>query len=465
MRTGIYVLMALLGLTGCDLNGENTTSMADVRDSKVIRVVTHSGPNTYYLNGDNEYAGMEHDLVQQFAAFLGPEYRVEFVLVNKIYEVLPTLMKGQADLAAADITITHLREHLVKFTVPYNTVQQQVVYNTAQAKPKDLDTLSEDTLAVPAGTSFAERLGQLSHKHPKLRWNEPKNVSSDELLEQVADGSLAYTVADSHMVAMVQNFYPNLGVAMPLGKPEQVAWAFPKNSDEWLYRQANLFFAKIYKDGSLRRLLERYYGHSERLHSVDVSTYLQRIRTLLPKHRAAFKRAEAVTGIDWRLLAAISYQESHWDRLNTSPTGVRGMMMLTEDTADRMGVTDRLDAEQSIMGGARYVQLLKDLLPERIQEPDRTWLALAAYNIGYAHLEDARVLAQRMQLNPDSWGDVKKTLPLLNKAEYYTTLKYGFARGGAPVIFVDSIRTYHKILEKHEARQPAPLPGLLVGMH
>ena len=120
-------------------------------------------------------------------------------------------------------------------------------------------------------------------------------------------------------------------------------------------------------------------------------------------------------------------------------------------TADEMGVTDRLDPKQSILGGARYINQLKKQTPARIPEPDRTWMTLAAYNIGFSHLEDARVLAAKMNLNPDSWADLKTTLPLLNKAEYYTNAKFGYANGGAPVIFVESIRTYFKILEKYES--------------
>ena len=124
--------------------------------------------------------------------------------------------------------------------------------------------------------------------------------------------------------------------------------------------------------------------------------------------------------------------------------------MLTEDTADLMGVTDRLDPKQSIPAGAKYIVKMKDTLPDRIAEPDRTFMALAAYNIGYAHLEDARVLAKRFKLNPDSWADVKKTLVMLNKPEYYSTVKYGYASGGAPVIFVESIRSYQRILERYQ---------------
>jgi len=124
--------------------------------------------------------------------------------------------------------------------------------------------------------------------------------------------------------------------------------------------------------------------------------------------------------------------------------------MLTEETADRMGVTDRLDPKQSIPAGAKYISKLIETVPERIPEPDRTYMALAAYNIGYAHVEDARVLAKRLGLNPDSWADVKKTLVLLKNPEYYSTLKYGYASGGAPVIFVESVRSYQRILEKYQ---------------
>jgi membrane-bound lytic murein transglycosylase F len=238
-----------------------------------------------------------------------------------------------------------------------------------------------------------------------------------------------------------------------------LAWAFPKNGDEWLYHQAEKFFARIQKDGTLRNLLDRYYGHSNRLAPVDVASFLVKTRTTLPQYLSLFKQAQELTGLDWRLLAAIGYQESHWDTYATSPTNVRGIMMLTEQTADRLGVTNRLDPRQSIQAGARYVVMLKETIPEEVPEPDRTWMALAAYNIGYAHLSDARALAKRMKLNPNAWADVKKTLPLLNQYEYYSTLKYGYASGGAPVVFVESIRTYYNILEKHQQRHAPLLPS------
>ncbi len=456
MLRSIIILAALL-LSACQ---EPVKPLPDPRESKEIVVITHNGPNTYYIDGSDQPAGLEYDLASKFVKSLGPEYRIRFHVVNNITEVIPALLKGEAHFAAADLSITRLRQHLVQFTSPYQSVQQHIVYNTEiNPQPKKLEDLIGKEIAVPAGTSYAERLAEKKQNLPGLQWQALEKVSADELMEQVAEGLLDFTVSDGHLVAMLRNYYPNLGIGLALGKEEEIAWAFPKTGDRWLYDQANSYFAGIRKDGTLRNLIDRYYGHSERLDTLDVTTFLKRTRTLLPQYIDLFKEAQEMTGIDWRLLAAVSYRESHWDRLNTSPTNVRGLMMLTEATADMLGVTDRLDARQAIMGGARYIVMLKDTIPKRVPEPDRTWLALAAYNIGYAHLEDARVLAQRMKLNPDSWADVKKTLPLLNKVEYYSTVKYGFARGGAPVIFVESIRTYHKILEKYEPPHSPLLPS------
>jgi membrane-bound lytic murein transglycosylase F len=449
-------LLATLLLLGCQ---KPIPPLASVRESRELVVVTHNGPSTYYVNGQNEFAGLEYDLAKLFAADLGPDVKLKVLVVDNITQVIPTLLKGRAHLAAANLSITHLRQHLVRFGPPYQTVQQQVIYNKErETAPRTTSDLVGKTLAVPANSSYAERLAGVSEVLPNLHWEEVRNAGSEELLERVADGTLDETIADSPLVSMVQNYYPNLAVGFDFGLPDRLAWAFPKNGDEWLYQQAERFFARIQKDGTLRNLLDRYYGHSERLAAVDVTGFLNGMRNILPRYQPLFRQAQELTGIDWRLLAAISYQESHWDTFATSPTNVRGIMMLTENTADRLGVTNRLDPAQSIPAGARYIVSLKEAIPARIPEPDLTWFALASYNIGQAHLEDARVLAQRMKLNPDAWADVKKTLPLLNQYQYFSTVKNGFARGGAPVIFVESVRTYYDILRKYEQRHAPLLP-------
>jgi membrane-bound lytic murein transglycosylase F len=419
--------------------------------SRELVVITHNGPNTFYFAGDGRASGLEHDLATQFAAYLGPDFKVKFLLAKTLGNVIPHVRQRQAHIGAADLTVTKERRKQVKFSAPFLQTQQYLVWNKqAGSKPKSIEDLYKKRMAVVAHSSYHETLKTLKKNHPLLQWQALPS-GAEELLARVAEGTLDFTVADGHLLRLLQNFYPQLEAAMPLGKSEEIAWAFPYDGDPQLYAKANAFFAQIRKNGQLRNLIDRYYGHSQRLNNEDITLFLQRTRTLLPSYLRFFRQAEDLTGLDWRLLAAISYQESHWDRFNTSPTNVRGMMMLTEETADKLGVTDRLDARQSILAGARYVGMLKSALPKHIAEPDRTWMALAAYNIGIAHLQDARKLALKLKRDPDRWVDLKLTLPLLNQSAYYTQLKYGYASGGAPVIFVESVRSYFHILQKNFA--------------
>lgn len=453
-----FLLLAALMLGGCKPADPISQLPSINPNKKEIVFVTHNGPTTYYLNSEGKPTGIEYELAQLFVKQYYPDYEIRFTLVNSISDVIPTLLKNKAHIAAANLTVTHLREHLVLFSPPYQETQQQLIFNSEiNQKPKKLTDLHDKKIAVPEGTSYAERLTELQEEYPALHWHAVKHTNTESLLEEVADGVLDFTVADSYIAALMQNYYPNLDVALPVGPADKIAWAMSKKADPKLVHNVNEFFKKIKKDGALRNLLDRYYGHNERLNTLDITTFMKRINTLLPKYVHLFKQAQDLTGLDWRLLAAVSYRESHWDTYNTSPTNVRGLMMLTEETADRMGVTDRLDPKQSIPAGAKYILKLKDTIPERIPEPDRTYMALAAYNIGYAHVEDARVLAKRLGLNPDSWADIKKTLVLLKNPEYYSTLKYGYASGGAPVIFVESVRSYQRILEKY---QPEHHPDL-----
>lgn len=459
-----FSLLLVFLLAACTPPEDQAKQKSAVANKKEIIFVTHNGPTTYYVNGDNQFAGIEYDLATLFVKEYAPDYQIKFLLVNSISDVIPTLLKGKAHIAAANLSITHLRQELVQFSKPYQETQQQLIFNDEiDKKPKglnsikDLASIVDKKIAVPAGTSYAERLSQMQKEQPTLRWQAINRTNSESLLEEVASGILDFTVADSHLVAVMKNYYPNLAVGMALGKPEKIAWAMPKNADPQLVKKVNDFFDRIQQDGRLRNLLDRYYGDTKRLNTQDITNFLELTNTLLPKYTHLFKQAQEVTGLDWRLLAAVSYRESHWDTFNTSPTNVRGLMMLTENTADLMGVTDRLDPKQSIPAGAKYILKMKDTIPERIPEPDRTYMALAAYNIGYAHLEDARVLAKRFKLNPDSWTDIKKTLVMLSNPEYYSTVKYGYASGGAPVVFVESIRSYQRILERY---QPSHAPDL-----
>lgn len=429
------------------------------RQSNELVVVTVSGPATYYNDAEGRHAGLEFDLAALFAADLGKSVKV--VVVPHLAQVLPALEKNQAHLAAAGLTVTTLVSTSVHMGPIYHVVQHQVAYNTDYGPPRNIAALAGKTVQAVAGNGYGALLREWADQAPNLKWREVQAADEDALLSRLADGEIDAVLTNSSHLEVSRLFYPNLGSAFAVGQPAGLAWAFPVNADPWLLERANAFFQRVARDGTLQRLIDRYFGHVKRLTTADLETFLQKAQTRLPHYRAHFRLAGEITGIDWRLLAALGYQESQWEPLATSPTGVRGLMMLTAETADRMKVTDRLDPAQSIFAGSRYFAELRDQLAS-VAEPDRTWLALAAYNLGMGHLQGGRQLAKGMKLDPDSWADMKKMLPLMSRPEVAARLKSGAARGGEAVIMTENIRTYYQILSRIEpAEEPAYPPPRL----
>ncbi len=411
-------------------------------------VVSRSAPTTRFIGPDGTYTGFEQDMLELFAQ--ETNLRLNVVERRRFSEIIPTVSERVAHLAAAGLSVTEEREQQIKFGPKYMTARKTVAYNTDTRRPRELADLVGQRGGVVRGSSSAAALRAKAENIPGLKWKEFNEPDIDRLLDLLSEGKLDYVVADSHVIELTRNFYTNISMAFYFGEPESIAWAFPKDADPQLINQVNEFFDEIERDGTLRILIDRYFGHVKRLTQLDIVHILQRRETVLPRYAPSFKQAQELTGIDWRLLAALGFQESHWKPLATSPTGVRGLMMLTSATADDLGVKNRLDPHEAILAAGRYLQSIKERLPESIPEPDRTWMALASYNVGLGHVRDARILAKRKKLNPDSWIDVRKVLPLLARSEYYKTLKYGHARGGEAVILTENVRNFYDILQRYE---------------
>ena len=182
-----------------------------------------------------------------------------------------------------------------------------------------------------------------------------------------------------------------------------------------------------------------------RANAVIALQFSDDVQVLLPRYQSLFKQAGERCGIDWRLLAAMAYQESTWNPKARSPTGVRGMMMLTADTADELDV-DRENVAESIAGGAIYLQQIRERLPSQIREPDRTWMALAAYNQGLGHLLDARELAVMLGRDPNRWQNVRAALPLLAEQRWFSKLRHGYDEGQDAVSYVANVSGYYDLL-------------------
>ena len=436
-----YLLLTFLMLAGC---GEGPSEISSAFENKELIVLTRNAPTSYYFDREGREAGMEYDLITAFAD--AHNLNVKFKVLDTVEEIFSELKAGKAHIAAAGLTDILTRKQSFLTSTPYQTVSQQVVCRRKGKQAKSFDDLSSVELAVISHSSYENQLSSLKEKNPNLYWETNNGVDTETLLEMVWKKEIDCTIADSNILAINRRYHPELITHFDLVNNENLVWYLP-HSETKLQTQINQWLAEYKKDGHLDILLDRYYGFIEIFDYVDTRKYINRIKERLPKYQETFQQAASQYQLPWTLLAAQAYQESHWNPKAKSPTGVRGIMMLTQTTAKEVGVTHRLDPTQSILGGAKYLEKLKKRLPEEITEPDRTWFALAAYNVGMGHLKDARKLASRLEKNPNLWNDLKEVLPLLSKKKYYKTLKYGYARGNEPVTYVKRIRNFEDILK------------------
>lgn len=407
-------------------------------------VLTRNAATTYYESREG-YMGVEYEMAKDFASSIGVKAR--FVTRENVSDLFDAINQGDGDLAAAGLTHTEDRAKQFLFGPTYQTVAQQLVCRRGGKRPKKIEDLVGINIKVSVDSSYIESLKKIKTLHPELQWEEVEDTDTETLLEDVWSRKIDCTIADANIVAINRRYLPELSVRFNMTEPEPLAWVMHADADS-LEDAIEEWFSDYVDSGKLDEVMHRYYGYIERFDYVETRAYQRKIKTHLPKYKTMFKKAAQHYNVNWTLLAAQAYQESHWRAYAKSPTGVRGMMMLTRTTAKELGIKNRLDPKASIMGGAYYLNKLRKRLPESVTEPDRTWLALAAYNVGMGHIWDARKLARQLDKNPDSWQDLATVLPLLTKKKYYKNLKHGYARGYEPVSYVKNIRDYQNILEK-----------------
>ncbi|HGP0979333.1 TPA: membrane-bound lytic murein transglycosylase MltF [Klebsiella aerogenes] len=404
-----------------------------------LRVSTINSPLTYAAINNKDY-GLDYELAKRFADYLGVKLKV--TVRQNISQLFDDLDAGKTDMLAAGLVYNTERVKNYQAGPTYYSVSQQLVYRVGGNRPRTLAGINAEQLAIAPGHVALNDLQALKEsKYPDLNWRVDEKRGTTALMQAVIDGTLEYTVADSVAVSLFQRVHPELAVALDISDEQPVTWFSEKSEDNSLSAAMLDFFNSMNEDGTLARLEEKYLGHGNDFDYVDTRTFLRAVQNTLPDLKPLFEKY--ARQIDWRLLAAIAWQESHWDPQATSPTGVRGMMMLTRNTAQSLGLTDRTDAEQSLDGGMRYLQDMMAKVPEAIPKDERIWFALAAYNMGYAHMLDAMALTKKQKGNPNSWSDVKQRLPLLSQKPYYSRLKYGYARGHEAYAYVENIRKYH----------------------
>ena len=443
----LLLVSSLFILSACS---DGLSQLERIQSRGVLRVAMIATPPLYFPD-ESLIRGYDYEIISNYADSIGA--RLDIVRANTITDIIKLLKQGKAHIGISG-SLPANPDKNIRTSPSYSSDEWFVIGYRDDPLPNNLEDITPGTrLVVAKGSRPALVLSKLGKKHPSLYWLELPDANTRQVLEQVNQNKFKLSVINADVFTYYQHLYPEIKIAFKLPEQYSSYWLTNKNGDTSITDSVATFINNYKNSGKSERLYNTYFRHLNVFNYIDSVYYLKRIKEVLPEYEPYFEEAARNYDYDERFLAAVSYQESHWNAKAKSRTGVRGMMMLTQDTAKRVSVEDRTDPEQSINGGAKYLNLLKESLPESVLEPDRSWMALAAYNIGLGHLEDARVLTQQAGDDPDRWIDVEKHLPKLSQKEWYTKTKHGYARGHEPVEFVRKIRRYYDILRLYQQEE------------
>ncbi|MFM2110751.1 MAG: hypothetical protein RLZZ372_1675 [Pseudomonadota bacterium] len=446
-RLGCLAVLCLLG--SCGLGAD---ALEEIRSRGELRVATLNGPTTYFI-GPEGPLGAEYVLAEKFAAELG--VKLSLVVEADRAGLRRALDEGRADLAAAQLG-DHARWRKVALvSKPYSESPLFWVYDKGRPRPRSPGDIAKLRAVVLEDSAELAWLEQRRDKDSaKIRYTViPRNVGR-EPLELVASGRADVTLMDGREFAAARLLHPSVDVAFALPQQRDLHWMVRHDGRD-LLTAVNEFLGRTRETPAEPTLEIERLTRPAALPRANSEQLAIDIETRLPELRPHFEEAAALTGLDWRLLAALGYQESMWDAKAVSPFGAQGLMMLMPRTGRSLGMVDPFDERESIITGARYLAQLHETVPARIRQPDRLWMAMASYNMGYGHLEDARVLTARQGGNSDAWIDVRERLTLLSEEFWYLQMKNGYARGFETRMLVDRVQQYWGLLQERFPQEPS----------
>lgn len=417
-------------------------TLEDIVNTGEMTVITYNNAHCFYMYRD-ESMGFEYDLINEFANYLGVNLKIK--LATQWDDIINDISRGEGAIAAAGLTITPSRKKNLAFSDGYMTIRQHLITRRKFPEIRSHWDLAGKTVHVKKGTPYHEMLHMLISKGIPINL-VVDDTSTEDLIRQVAEGAIDITVANSNIALLTRRYYPEIQISAPISDEQELGWAL-SHSSEKLKDRINHFFRTIKKNGKYNEIYNKYYANIENYNYGDIQDFHEQLSTKLPLYIDWIREEAEANGIDWRLIAAIIYQESRYNPKTCSPSGACGLMQLTQTTARMFQVTDIFDPQQNIIAGIQHFKELYDLF-DKAEGTDRVYLALAAYNAGQGHVMDARNLAREMNLDPDKWSSLSKTLLLLSNQKYYQKAVYGYCRGYETVEYIHKVKDYYDILKQ-----------------
>ncbi len=421
------------------------------KDGKLNVITTYSSTSYFLYKG--QIMGYEYELLKRFAEHLGVELNI--VISNNIDTMYRELINHKVDLIAHGLTITEERKKSVKFSEYLYLTHQVLVqkkpdnwrkikWSKLQSSLKhDVIDLIGDTVSVRDKSSYIKRLANLSEEMGGQIYIDtlPANLSTDKIIEMVAEGEIKYTVADNNIASINESYYPILDIDVPVSFSQRISWALRPDSPN-LEKVLNDWIKEMKKETVYYVIYNKYFKNERGFRNREKSDYLSLNENKISKYDDIIKTYAEAINWDWRLLAALIYQESRFEPNANSWAGAHGLMQIMPATAKSLGVTNRHHPEQSVKGGTKYLDMLWKRFDAVEDSVQRIKFTMAAYNCGYSHVVDAQNLAKVEGFNEIIWDkNVAEMILKLSNREYFTKpfIKYGYVRGREPYNYVDQI--------------------------
>jgi membrane-bound lytic murein transglycosylase F len=419
----------------------NTDDLPGIRERGVLRVLTRNNAVCYYVwNG--QLMGFEYELAREFAKRQG--LRLEVIVPPAHGDLLRWLREGRGDVVAASLTATEEREERedIVFSRRTNEVREMVIAR-ADDPVATIDDLAGRRFAVRRGSHYWQTLTALRDSGVALELEVvPEALETEEVIAGVAAGTFDLTVADSHIADIELTWRDDVRAALALGEPLSLAWAVRRENPK-LLAAVNAFFRKEYRGVLYNVLAERYFRTPKRIRD-HAESRVRRAGRISPWDEQVREIAQDY-GFDWRLLTAQMHQESRFDPQARSFAGALGLMQVMPRTAREMGVDDLRDPTNGILAGVRYLAWMRERFGDDVDPEERIWFSLAAYNVGFGHVDDARRLARKNGWDPDRWFDhTERAILLKRKRAIAARTRFGWCRCSEPVRYVRAVRDRYR---------------------